>query len=311
LSEPPFCQSFTFPPLFVPVLAAVTVTAQVAVLLPSVVVTVIVAVPAFTPVTFPAELTVATAVSPDVHVTVWSDAVVGLTVAVSVSLDPAVRDSVDLFKETPVTETVAAVTVTAQVAVLLPSVVVTVIVAVPAFTPVTFPAELTVATAVSPDVHVTVWSDAVVGLTVAVSVSLDPAVRDSVDLFKETPVTETVAAVTVTVHVAVLLPSVVVTVMVAEPAVTPETVPPLTVATDVLLELQDTVWSVAVVGLMVAVRVSLEPAVRDSVVLLRETLVTETVESSSSSLLLQDMNGSVSKSKAINLDLFILNVFVL
>ena len=112
--------------------AAVTVTTQVAVLLPSAVVTVMVAVPAARAVTTPELLTVATVVLLELQVTFLFVAVLGLTVAVKLSVPPTVNAALFLFSVTPVTGTVAAVTVTTQVAVLLPSTVVTVMVAVPA-----------------------------------------------------------------------------------------------------------------------------------------------------------------------------------
>lgn len=67
-----------------------------------------------------------------------------------------------------VTGIVAAVTLSAQVAVLPPSVVVTVMVAVPALFAVTMPDEETVATDVLLDDHVTLLSVALEGVTVAV-----------------------------------------------------------------------------------------------------------------------------------------------
>ena len=77
---------------------------------------------------------------------------------------------------TPVTATVAGLTVTEQVAVLPPSVVVTVIVAVPAFFADTTPEEDTVATVVLLDNQVTDLSVALDGLTVAVNVCVSPSV---------------------------------------------------------------------------------------------------------------------------------------
>ena len=70
---------------------------------------------------------------------------------------------------TPVTEMLAAETVTALVAVKEPSWVVTVIVLVPAVTPVTRPVELTVALAVLLEVQVTFLLEAFVGAIVAVN----------------------------------------------------------------------------------------------------------------------------------------------
>ena len=76
--------------------------------------------------------------------------------------------------DTPVTP-LGALTVTAQVAVLPPSLVVTVILAVPAATAVTLPPS-TVATLELSDVHITLLSAASVGATVAVRVNSSPTV---------------------------------------------------------------------------------------------------------------------------------------
>ena len=72
-------------------------------------------------------------------------------------------------EDVPLPGVVAAVTVTAQVAVKLPSEVVAVMFAVPAATPVTNPLELTVAAPVLLEPQVTAWLVALVGATVAVS----------------------------------------------------------------------------------------------------------------------------------------------
>ena len=192
-----------------PVTGTVTVTAQVAVLLPSAVVTVIVAVPDATAVTFPAVETVATLVLLLLQVTFLFVALLGETVAVSVSVAFGANVSVVLFRLTPVTGTV---TVTAQVAVLLPSAVVTVIVAVPDATAVTFPAVETVATLVLLLLQVTFLFVALLGEIVAVSVSVAFGANVSVVLFRLTPVT---GMFTVTAQVADLPPAV--AVIVAEP----------------------------------------------------------------------------------------------
>jgi hypothetical protein len=237
--------------------AAVTVTAQVAVLFPSAVVTVIVAVPADTAVTVPPD-TVATEELLVVQLTVLFVALLGLTVAVRVSVPPAVKERLVLLRLTLVTGTgaaVAAVTVTAQVAVLFPSAVVTVIVAVPADLAVTVPPD-TVATSELLVVQLTFLFVASPGLTVAVRVSVPPAARERLVLFRLTPLTDTAADATVTVQVAVLFPSAVVTVIVAVPADFAVTVPPDTVATSELLVVQLTFLFVALLGLTVAVRVS-------------------------------------------------------
>jgi hypothetical protein len=82
-----------------------TVTEQVAVLLPSAVVTVIMALPKVLAVTTPVSETVATAVLLLLHDTDLFVALEGATVAVNVSMTPNSRASVFLFKDTPVTDT--------------------------------------------------------------------------------------------------------------------------------------------------------------------------------------------------------------
>ncbi|GHU98379.1 hypothetical protein FACS1894211_02030 [Clostridia bacterium] len=236
---------FTFVPPFeskIIVRWSGTVTVQVAVLLPSVVVTVIVAVPAETAVTVPFD-TIATELFEDVQDIALFVALLGATVAVKVKSPPVVNVLFVSFNVTPVTETVigaGAFTVTVQVAVLLPSVVVTVIVAVPAETAVTVPFD-TVAIELLEDVQDIALFVALLGATVAVKVKSLPVVNVLFVSFNVTPVTETVIGVgafTVTVQVAVLLPSVVVTVIVAVPAETAVTVPFDTVAIELLEDVQ-------------------------------------------------------------------------
>jgi hypothetical protein len=164
-------------------------------LLPSVVVTVIVAFPAATAVTKPLDETLATESALLLHVTVLFVALEGATVAVNVSVLPTARLVDVLFNVTPVTAT--GVTVTMQVAVILPSAVLTVIVALPAAMAVTNPLDETVATEVELLLHVTDLLVALEGATVALNVSVPPMVRLVDDLFRVTPVTATVAAVTV------------------------------------------------------------------------------------------------------------------
>jgi hypothetical protein len=103
----------------------------------------------------------------DFQVTFLFVALEGDTVAVRVVLLPSFKDSNVLLRETPVGR-VAAFTVTVQVAVI-PFAVVTVIVAVPALTAVTFPL-FTVATALSDEVQVILFT-AFEGETVAVRVA--------------------------------------------------------------------------------------------------------------------------------------------
>jgi hypothetical protein len=258
---------------------ALTVTVQFAVLLPSVVLTVIVALPADTPLTSPLDDTVAMAGALVLHDTLLFVALDGATVALSVSVLPT-RSVVELLlRDTPVTATVGVLTVTVQVAVLLPSALVTVITALPADTAVTKPLWFTVATVALPLLHVTFLFVALDGEILAVKVSVFPTVREVDDLFKLTPVTPTVPPplVTLTEQVAVLLPSKVVTVIVALPAETALTVPPDTLATALLLLLHDTFLLVALEGETVALRVSLPPTVSERLDLLRLTPVTVTV----------------------------------
>jgi hypothetical protein len=85
--------------------AAVTVTSHAAVLPPSVVITVMVAFPAFTAVILPAASTVATPVLLELHVTALFSASAGAAVAVIVSVAFSFSDSVALLIVTPVTET--------------------------------------------------------------------------------------------------------------------------------------------------------------------------------------------------------------
>jgi hypothetical protein len=123
-----------------------TVMTEVAVKLPSAVVTVMVAVPTDTPVISPVALTVATAVLLLLQVTLWFVAFAGAIVAANCCVPPINMEAVVGLTVTPVTR--IGLTVMTEVAVKLPSAVVTVIVAVPTDTPVTRPVELTVATAV-------------------------------------------------------------------------------------------------------------------------------------------------------------------
>ena len=127
--------------------------------------------------------------------------------------------------------------------------------ALPPDTAVTVPFS-TVATAVLFELHVTFLFVASVGKTVAVKVAVAPLTKGNSVCESVTPVAETV---TVTSHVAVWLPSSVVTVIVALPPDTAVTVPFSTVTTDVLFELHLTFWFVASEGTTVAVKVSVAP----------------------------------------------------
>jgi hypothetical protein len=95
--------------------------------------------PAALAITKPDVLTLATFPLLDDHDTALFVALVGAIVAVSWNVPPTVSDRLETFSDTPVTGTVAGVTVIAQVAVLFPSAVFTVIVAVPAALAITIP----------------------------------------------------------------------------------------------------------------------------------------------------------------------------
>ena len=256
---------------------AETVTSHLAVFSPSVVVTVIVAVPGATAVTLPSASTVATASSEVLHATDLSVASSGATVAASVASSPSTISRVSLSTVTPSTGMTFASTVTSHFAVFPPSVVVAVIVAVPAATAVTLPFSSTVATFSSEVLHANVLSEASSGATVAVSVASSPSTMERVSLSTVMPETGMTFASTVTSHFAVFPPSEVVTVMVADPAFTAVTFPPSTVATPVLEDDHETAWLVAFEGVTEAAMVSLPPSVRVKEVLLRETPVTATV----------------------------------
>ena len=112
-----------------------------------------------------------------------------MTVALIVADVPSTRDNSAGSNSTPVTATVAAFTVTLQVADFPPSFVVTVMVASPAFTAVTLPFLSTVATAVELLDQVTLLSVALEGATVAVSAVVSPSVMSIVCRSRVTPVT--------------------------------------------------------------------------------------------------------------------------
>ena len=147
----------------------------------------IVAVPGATAVTLPS-FTVATFSSDELHSTVFSVAFSGANVATRVTSSPSTSPVSSLSKVTPVTGIFLASTVTAHVAVFPPSAVETVMVVVPGLSAVTFPSD-TEATPASEDDQLTALFVALLGETVAVSVSLSPSVKGRVDLLMLTPVT--------------------------------------------------------------------------------------------------------------------------
>ena len=132
-------------------------------------------------------------------------------------------------------------TVTEHVTFLPPSEVVQVIVADPAALAVTVPSDATVATDLLLEVHETAVFVALLGEIDGVNLYVCPMLNDNTVGETETLVTCTVALLTVTVHVAVLPPSSVRTVIVAEPAAFAVTTPlDETVATEVLFDDQVT-----------------------------------------------------------------------
>ena len=163
---------------------------------------------------------------------------VPVTVALNCWFSPLATEAVAGLTFTPV---MFDTTVTLHVAVLLPSTVLTVIVADPAETGVTVPPCDTVATELLLVLHVTFWFVALAGTIVAERVSVLPIVIEVDVLFKDTLAGGITTLETVTVQVAVLLPSAVLTVITAEPGETAFTTPLVeTVATAVLLLLQVT-----------------------------------------------------------------------
>ena len=118
-----------------------TVITLVAVLEPSAVVTVMVAVPTLRPVTNPLLLTVAIDELLLLQVTAWFVALAGAMVALSCCVPPIKIEAVVGDTLTPVTK--IGLTVMVEVAVKLPSAVVTVMMAVPGETALTCPLETT------------------------------------------------------------------------------------------------------------------------------------------------------------------------
>lgn len=179
----------------------------------------------------------------------------------------------------PLRATFAGFTVTDELAVKLPSVVLTVTEAVPTPTPVIKPDVVTLATPESLVDQVTAELVALDGETVAVSCWVSPTEIVAVVGATETPVTETVAAFTDTVELDMKLPSIVVALTVAVPEPTPVTNPVvLTVAIPELLVDQVTAELVALDGAIVAVSCCVPPTEIVAVAGVTATPVTETVD---------------------------------
>jgi hypothetical protein len=161
--------------------------------------------------------------------TFWLVALVGLTVAVNVSVLPIDKNASGLFIDTPVT---GIITLTIQAAALPPSCVITLITASPGDMAVTVPELFTVATLGLSLTHVTALLVASKGVITGNKV-WEVFMASVMFLSMLTPVT---GMTTVTMHWAVLFPSSVVTVMVAWPGDIAVTIPLLsTVATSSLL----------------------------------------------------------------------------
>jgi hypothetical protein len=128
-----------------------------------------VAVPAKTAVTKPVAETVATEVLLLLHVTALFVALAGAMVAVNWVVEPVVTERDVALSVTPVTATVGVVTVIRQVAVLFPSLVLTVMVVVPTACAVTSPLDDTMATEVLLLLKVTFLFEALAGVIVGVS----------------------------------------------------------------------------------------------------------------------------------------------
>ena len=113
-----------------------------------------------------------------VHVSVCDATLAGVTVAVSLNCEPSSTDTE--VRSSVIVLARILVPVTAQVAFRLePSVVATVIVAVPGVSALTTPVASTVATAVLLLVHVSVCDATLAGVTVAVSLNCEPSSTDT------------------------------------------------------------------------------------------------------------------------------------
>src|SRR5699024_1206273 len=152
-----------------------------------------VAEPAFTPVTLPLPSMVNVSGLPDFQATFLLVALPGATVALSCAVAPSSTDNSVLSNLTPVTATAGSLTVTLVCADLLPSLVPTLMLAVPGATAVTTPLLSTVATFSLSLAQFKPLLVASVGATVAFSVAVLPVSSDNVVLSSDTPVTGCVA----------------------------------------------------------------------------------------------------------------------
>ena len=260
---------------------ALTVMVDDAVLFPSFVLQVIVACPAALPVTTPVDETVATLLLEELHVTDLLVALLGEMVLARLTVLPTLTDVLVGDTLMPVTATVAALTVTVDVAVLFPSFVLQVIVACPTAVPVTTPVEETVATLLFEELHVTDLFVALLGEMVSVKVLVLPTLTDVLVGDTLTLVTATGVVLTVTVDDAVLFPSFVLQVIVACPTALPVTTPEdETVAILLFEELHVTDLLVALLGEMVLARLTVLPTLTDVLAGDTLTLVTAMINGS-------------------------------
>jgi len=199
--------------------------------------------PAPTPVTRPALFTVANEVLFELQVTVWFVAVEGKMLYISCWVVPVAILAVLGLTETLTT---GIVTFILQVSLKLPSIVLAIILVVPANKPVTSPLLSMVATEGRLEVQIIFLFEAVEGETLATSCLIPFTAILSLCRFKVIPVTGTF--LTLMLEVALKLPSAVVAVIMAVPADMPVTRPVLlTVAMAGVPELQITTW-LAVAG---------------------------------------------------------------
>jgi hypothetical protein len=276
---------------------------------PSTVAAVIVAVPTDTPITTPFA-TWAMAALLLLHVTFWFVALDGDIIAVKVSALPMESVVTVLLRAIPVTATPPPplwTTVTSQVAVLLPSAVVTEMTAVPAEMPLTTPPAETETTAGALLLHVTFWFEALAGATAAAKLSVPPTARVVDILLSVIPVTGIFSPplwITVTMQYAVLLPSTVVMVMKEVPADRPVTMPPgVTEAMAGMLLAQITELFEALKGKIVKDKASVPPTARTRLLLMRLTPVTATLPLLAKSSSAQDAeNKTITTNRAAALN---------
>ena len=239
-------------------------------LLPSFALAVMVAVPSLTAVTSPFASTVAMFSSEEVHARLLFVAFSGATLAFNANVSPSVSVCSVALSVMPSTSTTGAFTFMVHLAeTLLPSVALTVMVAVPSLTAVTSPFASTVAMFSSEEVHARLLFDALAGSTLAVRFTVSPSSRVFSVIFSVMDATGMID--TFTVHVAFKFePSLVVAVMVAVPSLIAVTTPSaFTVAMLLSEELQVTDRSSASSGVTVAVNWAVSVSRRDKDVLFR------------------------------------------